>query len=364
MKDKIVTHSITKRIDLVLGYFCNANCPFCFYKRSVRKRERTKDWSTEEAKKWILYVKKRGIEEIDFMGGEPTIRKDIFELISFAKKIDIKEVSIITNGITLANKQFVEKLTAAGLDDVMFSLHSHRAAIHDKLTGLSGAFEKIILGINNVREIGGLTYRLNFVVNGLNYKNIIDVAELAYSLGVKRLNFLMFSPIVEADTKEQEVNIKYSLAAPYLKRTIDLYKDKFAKINIRYLPFCFLPGYESFITECAQIQYDPFEWDYFIRMRIRSGLFLSTMAWIIGLFLLSDLKRVLTLSIHTLLREAMMRGLIFKNKSKNKCCNKCTFDYICGGLWKQYIKIYGLSELRSITGKKISDPAYFMHEQQ
>jgi MoaA/NifB/PqqE/SkfB family radical SAM enzyme len=298
---------ITKRIDLVLGYFCNADCPFCFYKKSVRKRSHIADWTSEQAKKWIVYVRKRGIEKIDFMGGEPTIRQDIFELIQFAKNIGIKEVSLITNGITLANRQFVEKLKQAGLDDIMFSLHSHVATIHDRLMGFPGAFDKAIQGIRNVISVGGLTYRMNFVVNGMNYTNIPDIAELAFSLGVKRLNYLMFSPIVEADTTESEVNIKYSLAVPYLKQILDNYKDKFTKINIRYLPFCFLLGYEQFITECPQIQYDPFEWDYFVRMRIRNGWFLALGATFVGLLLLPNIKRVLTLPIHNLLREAIMR---------------------------------------------------------
>ncbi|MDD5015862.1 MAG: hypothetical protein PHW73_12340, partial [Atribacterota bacterium] len=228
--------------------------------------------------------------------------------------------------------------------------------------GISGAYDKVIQAIKNVIDVGGLTYRMNFVVNGINYANIPDIAELAFSLGVKRLNFLMFSPIVEADTKETDVNIKYSLAAPYLKEMLDIYKDKFLKINIRYLPFCFLEGYEQFITECPQIQYDPFEWDYFIRMRIRNGIFLITMAWIVGLLLLPSLKRILTLPISILLREAMMRGLTFKNKTKGKVCKKCKFDYICDGLWKQYVKVNGLDELKVCFGNKIYDPTYFREE--
>lgn len=54
-----------------------------------------------------------------------------------------------------------------------------------------------------------------------------------------------------------------------------------------------------------------------------------------------------------------MRGLSFKNKAKERVCRKCKFDYICGGVWKEYAENNGYSELYPILVKKINDPVCF-----
>ena len=95
-------------------------------------------------------------------------------------------------------------------------------------------------------------------------------------------------------------------------------------------------------------------------MRIRNGLLASSLVVLIGLFLLPNKRRVLTLPIDALLRESTMRGLSFKNKRKGKVCKSCKFDFICDALWKDYIKKYGLDELIAQEGRKITEPFYFL----
>jgi len=350
--------NITKRVDLNLGYSCNANCLFCYYKISANSKK-DKDLTTEQAKQLIRYIKKKGKEVIDFTGGEPTIRRDIFDLVSYAKALGFEELSIITNGLRLADMEFLKNLVNSGIDDLLFSVHGHDAEVHDMLVGVEGAFERLVRAIKNAKKIDGLRVRTNTVVNGMNFKHVVDIAYLLYSLGVEHVNFILFNPIVEANCCDERINVRYSEAAPYLKKAIDRYRDKFQRITIRYLPFCFLPGYEEYITECPQIQYDPFEWDYFIRMRIRNGIVLSSLTTIIGLLLLPK-KRILSLSPYNLLREAIMRGLSFKNKTKHKVCKECKFDYICDGVWKEYARVKGLEELRACLGNKVEHPAYFL----
>jgi MoaA/NifB/PqqE/SkfB family radical SAM enzyme len=356
LREQASTRLITKRIDINLGYSCNADCPFCYYKISKKSRLEDKDLTTEQAKKLIRYIKKRGKQIIDFTGGEPTIRQDIFELVAYAKSLGLRELSIITNGIKLADHIFLKRIVDFGINDFLFSVHGHNAEIHDKLVGIKGAFDKLTQAIKNARQESGVRIRSNTVINGLNFNSASQTAELLYSLGVQHVNFILFNPIVEATCADEKVNVKYSEAAPYLKEVIDKFKDKFERITIRYLPFCFLPGYEQYITECPQIQYDQFEWDYFVRMRIRNGLLMSSLATLIGLLLLPNVWRILRLPLSVLMREAMMRGLSFKNKAKGKVCQECKFDWVCDALWKEYAKQNGFGELKAIQGRKTASP--------
>ena len=91
-----------------MGYSCNADCPFCYYKISAKSRQKDKDLTTEQAKKLLRYIRNRGKEVVDLTGGEPTIRGDIFELVSYAKDLGFKE--IISNPQNIVAIEWAEKV--------------------------------------------------------------------------------------------------------------------------------------------------------------------------------------------------------------------------------------------------------------
>ena len=64
-----------------LGYSCNDNCWHCF----VPMGEYKGDLSTEQAISVLERAKEDNVEIIALTGGEPTIRKDIFEIVQHAK---------------------------------------------------------------------------------------------------------------------------------------------------------------------------------------------------------------------------------------------------------------------------------------
>jgi len=98
-----------------------------------------------------MAVKERPYE-INFTGGELTIRKDIFDIISYDKG-KVKNVRITTNGRLLSYKWFTKKIVDAGLTGAIFSLHGIDAKTHDYLTSANGSFEQIIKGLENLSEL-------------------------------------------------------------------------------------------------------------------------------------------------------------------------------------------------------------------
>ena len=353
--------TITKRIDLNLGYTCNINCRFCYYQESMKSEKKwaEKNLTTAEAKYWLLFFRKKGKEEIDLTGGEPTIRKDILELVRYSKQIGYKKICIITNGIMVADCNFSKELVKQGLNDILFSIHGPNSQIHDSLTQRQGSFEKLIKAVNNMTDLN-IRCRSNTVVNGVSYESLKNTAELLYNLKIRVVNFIIFNPIVEAQSSDSDMNLHYAQAAPYLKEVLDAYNNRFEKITIRYMPFCIMPGYERYITNTPQIQYDPDEWDYFWRTYFRNGPFLWFMALFLGFFLHPAPSRLFKIDFYTFKHEAIKWTLAFKNKIKPRHCRKCAYYNICDGLWREYASKLGFTELMPIGGKKISEPAYFM----
>ena len=62
-----------------------------------------------------------GIPHITFTGGEPTLRDDLPDLIAHAEKIG-QVTGLLTDGLKLADKVFLENLLQTGLDHLLFIL--------------------------------------------------------------------------------------------------------------------------------------------------------------------------------------------------------------------------------------------------
>src|SRR5437667_44488 len=101
---------LTSRVDINIGYSCNERCKFCYYIQTIKDREKVKDLTTDECKARIKYIHSQGIETLEFTGGEPTIRNDLIELITYAKALGFKSISMITNGVRMAQPQYTKSV--------------------------------------------------------------------------------------------------------------------------------------------------------------------------------------------------------------------------------------------------------------
>ena len=111
-----------ERADLRIGYSCNNNCRFCVVADS---RNKFPEMKTDKVKKLIRNAKKRGAKQVTFTGGEPTLRKDIFELVGYAEGIGFETIMFTTNGRIFAYMDFTKKLVDLGANKFMISLHAH-----------------------------------------------------------------------------------------------------------------------------------------------------------------------------------------------------------------------------------------------
>ena len=177
------------RMDLALSYRCNNNCGHCYNARSRNFPEMT----TEQWKRILERCWEVGIPHIVFTGGEPTLRKDLPELIAYAEHLG-QITGINTNGRLLADPALVQKLVDAGLDHVQITMESHDAAIHDQMQGISGVWEETIEGIKNV-VASPLYMMTNTTMLNLNYQTIPETLDFLAELGVPTvgLNALIHS---------------------------------------------------------------------------------------------------------------------------------------------------------------------------
>ncbi len=342
---------LTRRAVIYIGYACNLNCRFCYYKYKTKKRWKPLSLVKFEA---FIYRYVFGNIKVDITGGEPTIYPHIIEFVKYCKAIGLRP-TLITNGIVLANKKKVKKLKSAGVFDYLISVHGI-GKVYDYLVDLPNAFKAQKKGIENLIT-EGINIRVNVTINNLNTPQLPKIAEYAIKKNVKVVNFICFNPFYEWE-KIYGIDFqeKHSIIAPYLVKAIKKLGRHKIEANVRYYPICFLKGLEKHQYNYSQLPYDSHEWDFMSWFKRKSPRY--------NLFFFFNKFRLR--KYHQAPKKYYMeQSLIVKkrNYKKEKKCLNCSLTTICDGPTKQYYHRFGDSEMRPYKGEKITDPTHFIKKQ-
>lgn len=152
--------------------------------------DRKEELSTLQWKQVIRDASVAGARTIVFSGGEPLLREDIFELISYVKNNSLN-ACITSNGYSI-DDVVASRLSQAGVDVVNISIEGPRD-IHDNLRGY-GAFDKAVLALENLKKYGVET-TVATIVSIWNYKYLSYVVKLARDYAATTIKFQPFNRI-------------------------------------------------------------------------------------------------------------------------------------------------------------------------
>lgn len=166
---------------------CQNNCVFCYNVWKEDDDYPRNEISVDEIKVVLENaIEGSGCKNIGLSGGEPLLKKGIFDIASFISSRGVSPV-LITNG-KLLDAEVVSRSMDSGIVYFEISLHSDDRAIHDGLVGRNGSFDEVIDAIINVRNAGGHAYTV-FVATKKNIGTFKNVVELNALLGVKWILF-------------------------------------------------------------------------------------------------------------------------------------------------------------------------------
>ncbi len=186
-----------RKITFAVTARCNLTCKHCFGASTLESRE---DFPLELFKKIISEIHSLGIRSITLFGGEPFMRKDIWELMDYLRSSRV--LFQINTNATLLDKASARRLKEQGVVNVTASLDGSVAEVHDALRG-SGNFQRALAGIRALVE-AGIPVLLSTIVTHLNAHDLDAMVQKALELKVKNIRFneIHFSGNAECFEKE------------------------------------------------------------------------------------------------------------------------------------------------------------------
>ncbi len=165
---------------------CNMRCIYCppWGENSYTIDD---NLDTGSLKRILMYLSKAGFSVVKFTGGEPTLRKDIVDVVDFSSKL-FPETRIITNGWSL--NKLAPHLKKAGLSSVEISLDAAESASFVRMTQTSIAmYVAVRMGIEECIKLG-FPIQLNMVVTRQNLNQVVPMLRLIESFGNVTLKML------------------------------------------------------------------------------------------------------------------------------------------------------------------------------
>lgn len=154
---------------------CNEVCVHC-YQEQGKKGEMT----TEQIKVVMDELAAMGVLVLTISGGEATLRPDFIELLEHARARSFA-IRLFTNGLTMT-RQLAAELRRLAVHVVEISLYSHRAAVHDFITGVPRSFERTVAGIRYLAELG-VDVHVKAPVMAVNEAEVDALRAFALELG-------------------------------------------------------------------------------------------------------------------------------------------------------------------------------------
>ena len=218
---------------LRVKYSCDNSCVHCF----VEDRKIVEDLSLEKIKSIIDSIDTKAIT---ITGGEPTTRKDLFEIMEYAKNKNLL-VDLQTNGNKLGDIEYFNKIKPV-LDTVLLPVHSSDKAIFEKITGQKDTFEKVVKAFKNLVD-SNIFVVTQTVINKLNYKHLVETCDMIQEISPGNTMLITF-PCALGAAISTDIVPKYSEIEEYLQKVLKKYGYL---IQTHYIPQCYLYPYQTIV---------------------------------------------------------------------------------------------------------------------
>jgi MoaA/NifB/PqqE/SkfB family radical SAM enzyme len=169
---------------VLVTHACNFKCRMCAFGRGEKP---VGELTADEIRSVIREFKEIGLVNVLFSGGEPLLRKELPDLVAYAKGLGFPNILCFSNGSLLTEKRAVELLDA-GVNSFSISVDGY-GPTHEKQRQVPGAWKKTTDALRLLARLRDTQYPdllidMPMTVTLLNSGEIPQMVELCSELKV------------------------------------------------------------------------------------------------------------------------------------------------------------------------------------
>jgi molybdenum cofactor biosynthesis protein A len=173
---------------------CNLRCTYCMPPEGVPLQQPEHLLTTDEVLHLARHFSKAGVTKFRLTGGEPTLRRDLVDVVAGINKLEPEQIGMTTNGITLAKN--LDELVDAGMNSINISLDTLSPDKFAELTRRPAAYlDRVWKSLEACAAYDHITVKINCVVmRGVNDDEVRDFIELGKEFPSIRVRFIEYMP--------------------------------------------------------------------------------------------------------------------------------------------------------------------------
>jgi len=232
-------------LQLEVGDVCYQGCNYCYMNAIETPQNALSD---DDIKNILIDSKKLGITAIEWLGGEPLLRKNIFDLMNFAKDLDFRN-NMWTGGLPLNDYSTCKKLSevcSKGL--IAFHISSVNPETYKKLHPgkTSNDLQTILNGIKCLLDLG---YPSELLLNSVTFTGLQTAEDMIETMNYFYENFKIATSL----------NVYHTYLRPgYTKEDLLKFipdKESVKKVYKHYISFLNIEDISVFPMNCVNKQY-------------------------------------------------------------------------------------------------------------
>jgi radical SAM protein with 4Fe4S-binding SPASM domain len=198
MGERAQTLGVPFTAHLDLTYRCNEKCVHCYLDHDDHG-----EMTTVEIKHLLKEMADAGVFILTFSGGEIFLRKDLFEILEYARELTFC-IKLKTNAVLIREVQ-AARLRELAVDSIQVSIYSHRPEVHDAITKLPGSLKRSVNAIRFLKSQGLKVVMANVLMTE-NMQDYEGVQNLARELGADFTLDPTVSPMMDGDRSTVALN--------------------------------------------------------------------------------------------------------------------------------------------------------------
>jgi radical SAM protein len=175
---------------------CAYACVHC--RADAQHKPDPRELSTEEGFALVDRLAEFGSPILVFTGGDPMMRRDLFDLIAYATEKGLR-CSLTPTATALPTEERLRKAKTAGIRRLALSLDAPTAEVHDEFRKVNGSWERTMRILHNAQKVG-LSAQVNTTVTRYNVEHLPEMVPFVEEVGAVQWSVFFLVPTGRAQT--------------------------------------------------------------------------------------------------------------------------------------------------------------------